>query len=69
MTTTLLPHNATTERAGANSPCALGRELGFWHLRFQGQPAIFKHELGALYVAYLLLNPPRPPLKMRRPEP
>ena len=33
-----------------------------WHLTFEGRTAYFKHELGALYVAYLLLNPPREPL-------
>jgi hypothetical protein len=41
---------------------ALRRGLGFWELTFEGHPAIFKHELGALYVASLLLEPPEAPL-------
>ena len=41
---------------------ALGTDRGEWRLTFQGQPAAFKHELGALYVAYLLLNRSREPL-------
>src|ERR1035437_10044355 len=41
---------------------ALRRGLGFWELTFEGQQAIFKHELGALYVACLLLDPPREPI-------
>jgi hypothetical protein len=41
---------------------ALRRGLGFWELTFEGRPAIFKHELGALYVACLLLNPPPEPI-------
>jgi hypothetical protein len=40
----------------------LRRELGFWELTFQGRRAIFKHELGALYVASLLLDPPPEPM-------
>src|SRR5512135_2269443 len=41
---------------------ALRRGLGFWQLTFDGRQAIFKHELGALYVACLLLYPPREPI-------
>jgi hypothetical protein len=41
---------------------ALRRGLGFWELTFEGQQAIFKHELGALYVACLLLDPPSEPI-------
>jgi len=41
---------------------ALRRELGFWQLTLEGRGAIFKHELGALYVACLLLDPPREPI-------
>jgi len=33
-----------------------------WSLVFDGQPAEFKHEQGAFYVAYLLLNPPSEPI-------
>lgn len=40
----------------------LRRGLGFWELNFEGRPAIFKHELGALYVACLLLDPPSEPI-------
>jgi len=41
---------------------ALRRGMGFWQLTFDGRQAIFKHELGALYVACLLLDPPRKPI-------
>ena len=41
---------------------ALRRGVGYWALVFAGREAIFKHELGALYVAHLLLNPPKEPL-------
>ena len=41
---------------------ALRREGGFWELAFEGRQSTFKHELGALYVAYLLLEPPKEPL-------
>jgi len=40
----------------------LRRGLGFWELTFEGRQAVFKHELGALYVAYLLREQPREPL-------
>jgi hypothetical protein len=40
----------------------LRRGLGFWELTFEGRQAIFKHELGALYVARLLLDPPPEPI-------
>ena len=41
---------------------ALRRGVHYWALVFEGREAIFKHELGALYVAFLLLNPPKEPL-------
>ncbi len=41
---------------------ALRRGLGFWELTFEGRQAVFKHELGALYVACLLLDPPPEPI-------
>jgi hypothetical protein len=41
---------------------ALRRESGSWKLTFEGRQASFKHELGALYVAYLLLEPPPEPM-------
>ena len=50
-------HNYRNERE-----YALCRDLGFWRLTFQGRQAIFKHELGALYVGCLLLDPPRDPI-------
>jgi hypothetical protein len=37
----------------------LRQRPGFWEVTFAGRQATFKHELGALYVAYLLLHPPR----------
>jgi len=40
----------------------LRKDLGFWRLRFRGREAVFKHEQGAGYVAYLLLNPPEGPI-------
>jgi len=50
-------HNAP---AGCQNVLRRGGE--YWTLVFEGREAIFKHELGALYVAYLLLNPPKEPL-------
>ncbi len=41
---------------------ALRRGLGFWEVTYEGPRAIFKHELGALYVACLLLDPPPEPI-------
>ena len=41
---------------------ALRRGAHYWALVFEGRETVFKHELGALYVAYLLLEPPREPL-------
>jgi hypothetical protein len=53
----------TTDRnLRAGPQYVLRRELGFWKLRFEGKEAVFKHELGALYVACLLLEPPRQPI-------
>jgi hypothetical protein len=43
-------------------PYALRREADTWEVTFGGPQATFKHELGALYVAYLLRNPPREPM-------
>lgn len=37
----------------------LRRELDNWHLTFEGSEAVFKHELGALYTSYLLVQAPR----------
>ena len=53
----------TTDRNSPPTPqYALRRGVGYWALVFQGQEAIFKHELGALYVACLLLDPPHEPI-------
>ena len=41
---------------------ALRRGVDYWALVFEGRETVFKHELGALYVSYLLLHPPREPL-------
>ncbi len=41
---------------------ALCRGADYWALAFAGRETVFKHELGALYVAYLLLSPPKEPL-------
>jgi hypothetical protein len=41
---------------------ALRKGLGFWEVIFKGQRGFFKHEQGATYVAYLLLNPPKEPI-------
>ncbi len=53
----------STNRTGPDG-CqhALRRDGSFWHLTFEGRQATFEHELGALYVAYLLLEPPREPI-------
>jgi hypothetical protein len=61
-------HNMETiKKTSSSSPrdsrkYALRRGLGFWELTFEGRQAIFKHELGALYVACLLLDPPHEPI-------
>jgi len=41
---------------------ALHRGPDGWDLTFEGREATFKHELGANYVAYLLLHPPQEPI-------
>jgi hypothetical protein len=41
---------------------ALRREADTWEVIFKGRKTSFKHELGALYVAYLLLEPPSKPV-------
>src|SRR5882762_3496042 len=40
----------------------LRKGLGFWELTFEGRHAVFKHEQGVFYVAYLLLSPPPEPI-------
>ena len=56
-------NQASTDRSHPDG-CryALRRGAEYWALIFEGREAIFKHELGALYVAYLLLDPPPEPL-------
>ena len=46
----------------AISPYSLRKGFGFWQLTFAGEPAVFKHEQGAFYVAYLLWQPPPEPI-------
>ena len=41
---------------------ALRRGVQYWALVFAGRETVFKHELGALYVACLLLHPLKEPL-------
>ncbi len=49
----------TTNRDQRNEhPCGLRRTQGVWELTFKGRQATFKHELGALYVAFLLTERP-----------
>jgi len=57
----------TITKASSRSPrevrqYALCRGLGCWEVTFEGRDAIFQHELGALYVACLLLDRPREPI-------
>ena len=56
-------NQTSTDRSHSNE-ChyALRRGVDYWALVFEGREAIFKHELGALYVACLLLNRPKEPL-------
>ena len=41
---------------------ALHRGSDSWEATFEGRQSSFRHELGALYVAYLLSEPPRKPI-------
>jgi len=41
---------------------SIRHHFGFWSLDFDGHRAVFDHEQGAYYVAYLLLNPPAEPI-------
>ena len=51
---------ASTERSHPNgSQYALRQAGGFWEVTFEGRQSRFPRELGALYAAYLLLEPPR----------
>jgi hypothetical protein len=63
VTTVMNPNQANTDRNHPNDcQYALCRGVAYWALVFQSQEAIFKHELGALYVAHLLLDPPSEPI-------
>jgi hypothetical protein len=54
---------ATTDLSHADGcQYALRREADFWEVTFEGRPARFKHEIGALYVAYLLKEALREPI-------
>src|ERR1035441_1827919 len=52
----------TDDRQRDEAQYALCRGRGFWEVTFEGREAIFRHEQGALYVAWLLLHPPRKPI-------
>src|SRR5436190_12861002 len=41
---------------------SLRRDLALWHLTFENEQAILKHEQGICYVAYLLTQPPIEPI-------
>ena len=59
-------HQDDTLASPPNHPPAGGYKLcrtaGQWQITFDGRPAAFQHELGALYVACLLMDPPREPV-------
>ncbi len=57
-----IDHGPRTTGLQDKEKYVLCRGLGFWELTFEGRQAIFKHELGALYVACLLLDPPPEPI-------
>jgi hypothetical protein len=51
---------ASTEQSHPNgNQYALRQAGGFWEVNLQGRHSRFRRELGALYAAYLLLEPPR----------
>jgi hypothetical protein len=53
---------ASTSEAAPPPRYALRRDLGFWQLTFNYEPAILKHEQGIFYVAWLLHNRPEEPI-------
>jgi hypothetical protein len=56
-------NQATTNRSHPErTQYTLRREADTWEVIFKGRKANFKHELGALYVAHLLLEPPSEPV-------
>jgi hypothetical protein len=63
VTTVMKTNQASTNRSHPGKrQYALRREADSWEVTFQGRQATFNHELGALYVAYLLLHPSREPI-------
>jgi len=52
-----LSTNGSQSQSQSRIQYALRREANAWELTFEGRQASFKHELGGLYVAYLLLHP------------
>ena len=54
--------HTTNRDQRSEHPYTLCRTQGVWELTFKGRQATFKHELGALYVAYLLSERPRQPI-------
>ena len=56
-------NRANTDRSHPDGcQYALRREANSWEVTFEARQANFKHELGGLYVAYLLLHPPPEPI-------
>jgi hypothetical protein len=56
-------NRANTDRSHPDGcQYALRKEANSWEVTFEGRQATFKHELGANYVAYLLLHPPPEPI-------
>lgn len=51
-----------SQQTSSTPQWVLRKGLGFWELTYAGQTAVFKHEQGAFYVAYLLLHPPLEPI-------
>src|SRR5437879_5348256 len=41
---------------------SIRKHIAFWAVDFEGETAVFDHEQGAYYVAFLLLNPPDEPI-------
>jgi len=51
-----------TSNGGSNPRYSLRKHIAFWGLTFEGRDAVFDHEQGAYYVAYLILHQPPEPI-------